>query len=56
MCIMTSHMVFLATAAIEILTNVLSYVQEGKLGRSLGGLGRLLLLPSNYGLLQNHAG
>lgn len=49
---MTSHMFFLATAAIEILTNVLSYVQEEKLGRSLGGL----LLPSNYGLLQNHAG
>lgn len=49
-------MVFLATAAIEILTNVLSYVQEEKLGRNLRGLGRFLLLPSNCGLLQTHAG
>jgi len=42
-------MVFLATGAIEI-------VQEGKLGRNLRVLGRLLLLPSDCGLLQNYVG
>lgn len=49
-------MVFLATAAIEILANVSSYVQEEKLGRNLRVLGRLLLLPSDCGLLQNYVG
>lgn len=51
-----SLMVFLAKAAIGILTNVLGYGQERKLGRNLKILGGFLLLPSDCGFLQNHAG